>query len=560
MIDLFSELAIVLLISSLFAFLLARFKQPLILAYIASGLSISAFGLVGGIEEETLPFFASLGIALLLFLVGLEIKIRDLLTLGRLSFWIGIGQIFFTAVFGFIIAKFFGFSNVSAIYLALALTFSSTVVVIKLLSEKRDLDSLYGKITVSFLLVQDFVAVVILLLLGGVGGENLLLSVFSVIIKGSVFLFVTYLFGRFILPRIFLPIAHLGELLVIFSLSWAFVLASFGQLLGFPIEVGAFLAGVSIGGLPYHYQIAARVRPLRDFFVVIFFILLGFQMSFSDVSRYLGPALVFSIFVLLGTPLIVLAVMGYLGFRRRTAFFSSVAVAQISEFSLILVVLGARLGHITQELVSLTTLIALITIGVSTYMIKYTRQLYTFFNHYLDIFERKTTREPRVERPREFENHIILVGADRMGRDILRNLEGKGEDYLVVDFNPEIVKRLTAQKISVIFGDATDPEVLSELNLSSAKLILSTVPDVEDNAVLIAEAKKRGYKGPFIVTSEFPEDAVKLYNEGADYVILPHALGGKHISRLLSDHWEDLSVFKAQKDKHLAEVLERETS
>lgn len=320
------------------------------------------------------------------------------------------------------------------------------------------------------------------------------------------------------------------------------------------------MAGVSIGGLPYHYQIAARVRPLRDFFVVIFFILLGFQMSFSDVSRYLGPALVFSIFVLLGTPLIVLAVMGYLGFRRRTAFFSSVAVAQISEFSLILVVLGARLGHITQELVSLTTLIALITIGVSTYMIKYTRQLYTFFNHYLDIFERKTTREPRVERPREFENHIILVGADRMGRDILRNLEGKGEDYLVVDFNPEIVKRLTAQKISVIFGDATDPEVLSELNLSSAKLILSTVPDVEDNAVLIAEAKKRGYKGPFIVTSEFPEDAVKLYNEGADYVILPHALGGKHISRLLSDHWEDLSVFKAQKDKHLAEVLERETS
>lgn len=560
MIDLFSELAIVLLISSLFAFLLARFKQPLILAYIASGLSISAFGLVGGIEEETLPFFASLGIALLLFLVGLEIKIRDLLTLGRLSFWIGIGQIFFTAVFGFIIAKFFGFSNVSAIYLALALTFSSTVVVIKLLSEKRDLDSLYGKITVSFLLVQDFVAVVILLLLGGVGGENLLLSVFSVIIKGSVFLFVTYLFGRFILPRVFLPIAHLGELLVTFSLSWAFVLASFGQLLGFPIEVGAFLAGVSIGGLPYHYQIAARVRPLRDFFVVIFFILLGFQMSFSDVSRYLGPAIVFSIFVLLGTPLIVLAVMGYLGFRRRTAFFSSVAVAQISEFSLILVVLGARLGHITQELVSLTTLIALITIGVSTYMIKYTRQLYTFFNHYLDIFEKKTTREPRVERPREFENHIILVGADRMGRDILRNLEGKGEDYLVVDFNPEIVKRLTAQKISVIFGDATDPEVLSELNLSSAKLILSTVPDVEDNAVLITEAKKRGYKGPFIVTSEFPEDAVKLYNEGADYVILPHALGGKHISRLLSDHWEDLSVFKAQKDKHLAEVLERETS
>lgn len=559
MIDLFSELAILLFISSLFAFLVARFKQPLILAYIAAGLSISAFGLVKGIEEETLPFFASLGIALLLFLVGLEIKIRDLLTVGRLSFWTGIGQIFFTSIFSFVIAKLFGFSNVSAVYLSLALTFSSTVVVVKLLSEKRDLDSLYGKITVSFLLVQDFVAVVILLFLGGVGGENLLLSVFSVIIKGTIFLLATYLFGRFILPQIFLQIAHLGELLVIFSLSWAFLLASFGQLFGFPIEIGAFLAGVSIGGLPYHYQIAARVRPLRDFFVVIFFILLGFQMSFSDVTRNFFPAIIFSIFVLLGTPLIVLAVMGYLGFRRRTAFFSSVAVAQISEFSLILVVLGARLGHITGEIVSLTTLIALITIGVSTYLIKYTRQLYAFFYRYLDIFERKTPKEPKTERPAEFANHVILVGADRMGRAILRNLEGKREDYLVVDFNPEIVKHLTARKIPVIFGDATDPEVLSELNMPSAKLILSTVPDIEDNMLLISEAKKKGYRGPLIVTAEFPHNAVKLYNEGADYVILPHALGGKHMSRLLSDHWGDLNIFKTQKDKHLAEVLERES-
>lgn len=560
MIDIFTELAVVLFIASLMAFLVLRFRQPLLLAYIGAGLLISAFSLVEVIDQETLPFLASLGIALLLFLVGIELKVRDLLTIGKMALWTAVGQIVITAFFGFLIAKILGFGNTTSFYIAFALTFSSTVVVVKLLSEKRDLDSLYGRLTVSFLLVQDFVAVVLLILLGGFGEENVWVSLFGVVIKGAFFLAGTYLVARFVLPVLFAQISQSGEILILFSLSWAFLLAALGQFLGFPLEIGAFLAGVSIGGLPFHWQIASRVRPLRDFFVVIFFILLGFQMSFSDITRNLMEAIVLSLFVLLGTPVIVLAVMGYMGFRRRTSFFSSLAVAQVSEFSLILVVLGARLGHIPQDVVSLTTLVALLTIGASTYLINYSRQLYIHLSRYLDLFERKTPKEPQIEKHEELSEHLILIGADRIGRDILSFLKNREEQFLVVDFNPEIAKLLTAEKIPFVFGDITDPEVLEELNLSNAKLILSTIPDIEDNMVLISESKRRGYKGPLIVTAEFSHDAIKLYNSGADYVILPHTLGGRHISRLLSDHWQDLDVFRQQKDKHLAEVLENRHS
>lgn len=558
MIDIFTELAIVLVISSLAAFIIRRLNQPILLAYITSGLLISAFGLVAAIEKETLPFFASLGIALLLFLVGIELKVRDLLTIGKMALWTGLGQIVLTTILGFALAKVLGFASVSAIYIALALTFSSTIVVVKLLSEKKDLDSLYGKLTVSFLLVQDFVAVLVLILVAGIGGDSLVFSLLGVVLRGALFLAGTFLFARFVIPVIFGQIGESGELLILFSLSWAFLLASVGHFLGFPTEVGAFLAGVSIGGLPYHWQIAARVRPLRDFFVVIFFILLGFQMSFSDILGNFVAAIIFSIFVLIGTPLVMLAVMGYLGFRKRTSFLSSVAVAQISEFSLILVVLGARLGHISTEIVSLTTLIALITIGASTYMVKYSRQLYDYLGKFLYVFERQAPREPKVEKLEAMDNHVVLLGAHRMGLDILKSLEGHTERYLVVDFNPEIAKFLTAEKIPVVLGDITDPEVLSELRLSQAKLIISTIADIEDNMLLISEAKRSGYKGPLIVTAEFAHDAVKLYNAGADYVILPHTLGGRHVARLLSDHWTNLDIFKSQKDRHLAEVLERQ--
>src|SRR3990167_2675082 len=558
---LFLQLAAILVISTILGIIAQRFRQPLILAYIFTGIIISIFGVFKNLENSTFDLLANLGIAFLLFLVGIELRIEDLKYVGKAAIFTGIGQILFTALVGFVIISLLGFPPIAALYIAVALTFSSTVIIIKLLAEKHDLNSLYGKIAVGFLLVQDFVAIIALMVLSGFGGGKApqLLDFALIILKGGLLIAFAYVASKTLLKYLFRFTAQSVELLFISGIAWAFLFSALAALLGFSIAIGAFLAGISIASSNYRLQISARVKPLRDFFIVIFFILLGVSMSVGASDLSFVHVAILSLFILVGNPLIVIAIMLTLGFRNRTSFLASVTVAQISEFSLILVAVGQNLGHVTSQTVSLVAAVGIVTITLSSYLILYGDKIYRFVEGPLGRFFPEKTRDPYVTNRESLRDHIVLIGAEQMGWDILEFLKNrhKEETFMVVDFNPEIIKSLTASGYNAVFGDVSDPEVLEELELGRAKLLIITDPDFGDTAALIKFAKSKDYHGPIIATAYWIHDAVRMYEFGADYVIVPETIGGDHLARILDEHWENLSKVKKHKSKNFEDLLKR---
>lgn len=558
--NLFLEFAGVLVLSSILGIVARYLKQPLILAYIFAGIIISVFGLFKNIDRSILDLLSNFGIAFLLFLVGIELKIEDLKYVSRAAILAGIGQIIFTAFLGYILISFLGFSTISALYMSFALTFSSTVIIVKLLAEKHDLESLYGKITVGFLLIQDFVAILILMILSGYGHGQAptALTFLLILVKGLVLLAIAYLAAKLILKYLFRVTSSSVELLFVSALAWAFFMAALGETFGFSLAIGAFLAGVAIASSPYRIQISARTKPLRDFFIIIFFILLGASLSTGASQVLLSQVVILSLFILIGNPLIVFAIMLTLGFRNRTAFLASVTVAQISEFSLILMAVGKNLGHVTYEAVSLVSAVGIVTFTLSSYLILYNEAIYKFIEKPLNKLFPQKAKNPYVINRENLNNHTILVGCEQMGWDILNFLKNKYEEkenILVVDFNPEIIKSVTASGFNGVFGDISDTEVLEELELSKAKLIVITDPNFSDVEILIKSARAKNYNGPIIAASYWVHDAIKMYEIGADYVIVPETVGGKHVARILSEHWDSLSKIKKEKEKHFEELM-----
>lgn len=556
----FSELAAVLILSTVLGIVALLLKQPLILAYISAGLLIASFGVFEIQNQEVFDLLSNLGIAFLLFLVGTELKITDLKYVGKAALFTGIGQIVFTALVGFVILGTLGFGPVASLYIAVAITFSSTVIIVKLLSEKHDLQSLYGKIAVGFLLVQDFVAILALMFLSGFGmGQTpSVLGVLGILAKGAFLVFLAYVASRYLLKYLFMATAASTELLFVSATAWAFAFSVLASLVGFSIAIGAFLAGISIASSPYSIQISARVKPLRDFFTIIFFILLGASMSLGASNVQFFDVFVLSLFVLIGNPLIVIAIMLTLGFRNRTSFLASVAVAQISEFSLILMTVGKSLGHVTSDAVSLVSAVGIVTITLSSYLILYGDKIYKFLERPLFRFFPEKARDPYILHRESLKGHVVVVGAEQMGWDILEFLNKKFSDkkqIVVVDFNPEIIKSVTASNYNAVFGDVSDPEVLEQLGFSEARLLIITDPDLGDNEQIIKFARDCGYKGPVITTSYWMHEAIKMYEAGADYVVVPEEIGGKHVSRILAEYWDDLGKIKKNKSKYFGELL-----
>ena len=559
---LFLQLASILALATILGIFARALKQPLIIAYIFSGIIISLLGIFKGIDRGVLESLSNLGIAFLLFLVGIELKLEDLKSVGKAALLTGVGQIVFTALIGFIILSALGFSPVVALYVAVAITFSSTVIIVKLLSEKHDLQSLYGKIAVGFLLVQDFVAILALVILSGFGQGRIptLGGFIWIFVKGILLVLLAYLLTKFALKLIFKMASVSTELLFVAAIAWALFFSAVAEQAGFSIAIGAFLAGVAIASSPFRIQISARVKPLRDFFIIIFFILLGASFSGITSNINLSQIILISLFIIIGNPLIVIAVMMTLGFRNRTSFLSSIATAQISEFSLILMTVGRSLGHVSDSDVGLVAAVGVVTITLSSYLILYGDRIYRLVQKPMAFVFPEKPRDPYVLHKEDLKEHIILVGAEQIGWDILNYLKGKAEkkeQIVVVDFNPDLYKSVAAEGYNAVFGDITDPEVLEELEISRAKLIVITDPDPEDCIHLIKFAKHKNFKGPILATSYWVHDAIRLYEEGCDYVVVPEAIGGKHLSRFIAEHWEDLNKIKKEKSKHFEELVSK---
>jgi len=535
--SLFFELGLVIISAALIGVIGYFLKQPLILGYIVAGILIGPFGFGLVHDVETIHIIAQVGIMLMLFLVGLEMNPARLKDLGAVSLFAGIGQVLFTGLIGYGIIYVFGFPLVQAIYLMIALTFSSTVIAIKIIYDKRDNNALYGQVAIGILLVQDVIAILALIALTGfkAGSFSFDFARFGlVLIKGISVSVLAIFIARKFLVYLYNKIATSHELLILFSLGWAFIVALASQYIGFSIEIGAFVAGISLASLPYAFEINAKAKVLRDFFITIFFVALGAGLIFTSMGPLVVKFIVLSLFVLIGNPIIVMVIMGALRYDKRTSFFTGLAVANISEFSLIVAAMGLSLGHLNQEIVSMITVIAVLTMTISSYMMIYNNQIYNRIKGLLKIFEFRKIKTKLVNIQTSLQNHIILLGCGQMGEQILDQIKKFKENYVVVDHDNTVIKGLIKKGVSCIFGDVEDVELLNELDLENAEIIISTLPSPEDNLFLIKYIEKipHDQRPIVLVTAESGREGLELFNRGADYVILKHYLGAEHIHQI----------------------------
>jgi Kef-type K+ transport system membrane component KefB/Trk K+ transport system NAD-binding subunit len=531
----FAEVAVLLALAALAGFVGLLLRQPLIVSFIAVGLIAgpSALGVVR--SDEQIGLLSELGIAVLLFLVGIKLDLKLIRSLGTVSLLTGLGQVAFTSLFGYLIGLALGLGHVTSLYVAIALTFSSTIIIVKLLSDKREIDSLHGQIALGFLIVQDLVVVLAMIALSAIGigsatdghGGN---SIAGVILSGVMLVALVALFIRYGANPLTVKLAHAPELLVIFAIALAAMFAAVGDLVGLGKEVGGLLAGIALASTPYRETIAARLAPLRDFLLLFFFIALGAMLDLSLLGSHVLGAILFSLFVLIGNPLIVLTIMGAMGYRKRTGFLAGLTVAQISEFSLIFVAMGVSLGHVGQDALGLVTMVGLVTIAASTYMITYSHQLYAVFEPLLDRFERKgTPREPHDSTEYGKEGpQVIIFGLGRFGTAIGLRLKKRGIRLLGVDFNPYAISRWRELAMEAEFGDATDLAFVADLPLAKAEWILVTVPhhatgvSHEDvRATLVQMARTSGLRGKIAIGAYHESDTLELLAAGADMVIEP---------------------------------------
>lgn len=547
--EVFVEISVILAITLVISGVIRMLKQPPIIGYIIAGIVVSPYFLNLANSVETIEVFSQIGITMLLFIVGLNLSPKVIKEVGKVSLVTGIGQIVFTSAIGFVIARILGFANLTAFYIAIALTFSSTIIIMKLLSDKKDLEKLYGKISIGFLLVQDLFVIVLLMIISSLSGDLSLSSMsLANILIGIGVMGGFILVSKYVLPSLSKFFAKSQEFLFLFSIGWGMGLAALFHYLGLSIEVGALVAGISLSVSPFNYEISSKLKPLRDFFIILFFISLGSQMTFGNIGDLMLPAIIFSLFILIGNPLIVMILMGSMGYKKRTGFEAGFTVAQISEFSLILIALGVSIGHVSPEILSLVTIVGLVTISASTYLILYSGKLYKHFSKYLSIFEKKGAKRQE----KKYKSYdMILFGYNRIGSDLLKSFKNMKRKYLVVDYNPDTISRLSKNKIRCMYGDADDEEFLEEMDFSQVKMVVSTIPDFETSLLLIGKIREQNKDTIIITTSHDIDEAKILYDKGASYVIMPHFLGGSHASKMIEKHQFDFKEFMKERDDHI---------
>lgn len=545
----FTEVSMLLALSAIIAMLMRALKQPMIIGYILTGVIVGP-SLLGIVESpETIESFGNFGIALLLFIVGLGLNPRVIKEVGRVATLTGVGQVAFTTGISFAITRALGYSSVAALYISVAMAFSSTIIILKLLSDKKEQNKLYGKISIGFLLVQDILATIALVVASAAGSGGLSYSeVTQLGLKGIWLGLLVYVISHFVVAPLTNFLSRSQELLFLFALAWGFGIGALFYEAGFSLEVGALIAGVALATMPYAQEVGSRLRPLRDFFIVVFFIALGSRLNLGDISSIIWQAALLASFVLVGNPIIVMSIMGLLGYTKKTSFKAGLAVAQISEFSLIFILIGQRTGQVSDAVVSLVTVVALITIALSSYMIIYSDSLYQRFEKFLFIFERQKAKR---DHERSVAHEAILFGYKKGGHEFIKVFKTITKHFAVVDYDPDVIDELEHQGVPYIYGDVTDPELLEEVDMSKLKLIVTLVSDHSSNVFLLHHMEMVNPKAVIICHADSATEAAELYTLGASYVMMPTHIGSEKISAFIKKNGFSKTEFKRYRKKHI---------
>lgn len=528
-----SQLGILFLIVFVFSFLFYLLKQPIISAYLISGFLIAK--LIPFRFYEIFNIFSELGLIFLLFLVGLSLRLDFLKEIGKKALILGISQEIITIFIAYLFLQALGFSNQTALILAIAFSFSSTVIVMKIFYEKQVIDTFYGKLTVGFMIVQDIIAMILLALLPflflktSFNWLNFLISL--------VFIFLLFL----IFPRIIRKIEHKIEasleILFIFSLAFLFLIVGFLNYFNLPLEIGALIVGLLFSNTNFAREVLARLSPLRDFFLITFFATLGFYLS-SAKFIFNWQTLVISLFILIVNPLIVMIILNFLKVPWRANFIVSLTAGQISEFSFIFVNSAYKNNLIPSDILNLNSIVGLITIFVSSYLIYFGDILY----QRLKPRQFKEISEKSLEKS-SADYEVILFGCDRTGSIIKDTLQEKGINFLIVDYNPDIIAKLKKENLKVIYGDAGDIDLLYDIFTPQVKVIITTVPFKEPNLLIAKVARQKNPNVKLIGVYYHSDDKKKLLQAGFDYVFWPHQLGGMFLASVIKQFDFEISNY-----------------
>ncbi len=549
-IEIFAQLSLVLVFVTVISMIVGLLKQPLILGYILTGIIIgpSVLNLLGK-GNESFELFSTIGIALLLFIIGLGLNAAVFKKLGKVVFLVALSVLVTVGSVGFFITQAFGFSFTEALLMGLALFFSSTIIIVKVLSDKKEQTRLHGQIAIGVILLDDIIATIALLFVAAGKNGFAPIELGLLFVKGVILALVLFFVSTKLLPRLSKLFAESQELLFLFTIAWGFGVATLFDFAGFSIEVGALFAGVSLASLPYSQEMASRLKPLRDFFIVLFFIILGQSLNLGNLSAGLLPAIILSAVVMILKPLAVMVGLGMFGYTKRTSFKAGINLSQISEFSIILVVLAAGLGLVGGDLAAIVTLVAIITIASSTYLMQYDNQILAKLEKRFQFFKEQITREEDVS---QATNHsLILFGYKKGGHEFVRTFKQMHKKYVIIDYNPEVIESLERQRLPFIYGDATDIELLREIGIRNAQLVVSTMTNFSSNEQLVKYTHRVNPKTILVCHADNYEEAVALYRHGATYVMLPHYIGSERISAFIKKHGTNHKAFNQYRQKHL---------
>lgn len=549
-VSLFHQLTAVTLLAAVAGVVAHKLRQPLILAFIFVGLLVGpdALGIVGGSNVAALETLSELGIALLLFMVGLKLDPKLIKMLGTSAVVTGVLQVAVTTVVGALVCGLLGFDVRESLFLGLALSFSSTIIVVKLLTDKRSLDSLYGRMALGILIMQDIIvilAAVVFSAMNGASGAHAG-SLWMIGVKFVLLFVATWGFVRFLSHSLSRLLSHSAELMVVFAMGFAGISAALCSYIGHSKELGGLLAGVALAGTSLNHVLSARLTGLRDFLLLFFFLALGAHMNMQGIKEQAVALSVLSFFVLLLKPVIIYIIMLCKRYTPRTGFMTGVSLGQISEFSLILAAMGITTGYLRPESADLVTALALVTISLSTGMITNGNALYSLWEKLQVRLGRApsgSSAAQEVDMPAAGQGaDIILVGLGKYGLALGHEFKKRGFQIMGVDFDPEAVKTASDAGWQTLYGDASDPEFPKCLPLDQAKAVVFTFhhtmasPMMEDLRRMLADNLRAiGYKGHIASTSHHSEYDRDLPRHGVDVLLRPFDDAAFHAAEKIQD-------------------------
>jgi len=547
-------------------------RQPIILAYLAAGFLLGPAVLSWVTSQESIATISELGLIFLLFMIGLEIDLKKIMSAGKSITVTAAVQIFGGFALGVAVFRMLGFKLGSgswdALYLGAAAAMSSTVIIVKVLYDKRELDTLPGRVTLGVLVIQDLFAILFLAVqpnLNQMEASVLLMS----LVRVAFLVGTTLLVSKYVLPPLFHKVARLPELVLVGAIGWCFLVGEFAERLHLSREMGALVAGVALSTFPYALDVTAKVTSLRDFFVTLFFVGLGMKIQMPGLAVF-GWAIVFGVFAVLSRLITTFTPLYWLRQGLRASLLPSINLAQVSEFSLVLLELGAseKFKHVGPMAKDMASLAFVILATVSTFGMTRSDGLVRWF---IPVLKKLGIRDLDAggstsaagETGHGHGARILFLGFFRAASSLLDEIERHAPELLrdvaVIDFNPLVHAQLKARGIQVIYGDISQRDTLLHAGLAHAEVLVCTVPDSLlkgiTNEKLVRSLRQVNPTARIIAPAEVLDDARQLIDAGASYVCVGRVLEGRELLEALKA--SDEGLIDEKRERLMESLAER---